>query len=75
MNATSNWNNHAAACNFKLCSTLTQNQTFGQVYLGTTFKTDFDTILMTIAGELQTVQPDYKEDNILGISLSNWPNQ
>jgi hypothetical protein len=74
MNATPNWNNHAAACNFKLCSTSTQNQTFGQVYLGTSFKTDFNTILAIIAGELQTVIPSYEENNVMGISLTNWPN-
>lgn len=74
MDATSNWNNHAAAYHFKPCTSLTYNQTFGLVYLGTTFEKDFDAILKVIAGELQTAEPAFNEDNVLGISLTNWPS-
>jgi len=75
MNATPNWNNHAAEYHFKLCTTLTENLSFGEAYMGTTFQTDFDSILAVLAGELQTKTPRYKLDDILGISLTNWPDR
>jgi hypothetical protein len=73
MDATSNWNSHAASKSFKPCTASTQSQTFGQVYEGSKFAADFDAILKTIAGELLTQVPAYTSGDILGISLTNWP--
>jgi hypothetical protein len=73
MNATSNWNNHAATYHFQPCTSLTYNLTFGQAYLSTTFKSDFDAILRAIAAELQTAVPTRDEEDLMGISLTSWP--
>jgi hypothetical protein len=73
VDATSNWNNHAAAHFFRFCTLMTYNNTFRQAYLGTRFEADFEAMLSTIAGELQTVMPSYTENDLMGVSLSNWP--